>query len=143
PGAAGNRQDYSALVRRIGGRLDHLPALLSIGPAAGIPLCARRDPLPEAPHADDGARGASPGERGRPSDLSEPRLEAHGKRTAYFRHCESPRHLGGSAVFPAFDHRSAATGLVRTPLQGLDALPALRAVECRLHVCAAELSGAL
>ena len=41
PGAAGDRQDHSALVRRLGRGLDHLPAVLPDGAAARVSLRPR------------------------------------------------------------------------------------------------------
>ena len=53
--AAGDRQDHPAVVRRLGGGLDHLPALLPDGAAARVPVRPRRRPLPPAARADAAA----------------------------------------------------------------------------------------
>ena len=110
----------------------------------GYLYCPRGDPLSQAARADDRASRpaggqprwccrSTPARRGSPSGGDDPTCGILGLAGGHRR----------AAVFPALHHRSAAAGLVRAPLPGRHALPALRALQCRLHVRAAQLSGAV
>ena len=59
PGPATHRQNDSAVVRRLGGRVDRLRAVLPTAASARIPLCALVDPLSAAQETGYSARRAA------------------------------------------------------------------------------------
>ncbi len=83
-------------------------------------------------------------ERGRAAHLSPASPGSRrGTEEPTFGHPAPAGAHGRAAVFPALHHRPAAAGLVRAPLQRRHAVPALRALQRRLDVRAAQLSGAV
>ena len=140
-GAAGHRQNHSALVRRFGRGVDRLPALLPGGAAAGLSLRPRHRALSEASRADDSAPGPAGRQPARPPHLSRGASQALGDRRSHSRHSGPAGRYRGAALFPAFHHRSAAAGVVRAPLQEQHAVPPVCAFQRRLHVRPHQLSG--
>ena len=58
-------------------------------------------------------------------------------------HSRPAGHYRGAAVFSAVHHRAAGAGVVRAAVQGSRAVPFICALERRVDVRAAELSGAV
>ena len=115
-GAADHRQDHTALVRRFGGGVDHLPAVFSDGAAAGVPVRARAGAVLEAARANDGAWRAAAGERAGAAGLSQRLVETGRAERSLAQDSGAAGGHGGPALFPAFDHRPAVAGLVRAAL---------------------------
>ena len=125
----------------LGGGLDHLPAVLPDGAAARVPLRPRviRYLRPRAQmllHC-----GLLLVSAAAPADLSQRLLEAHGRRGSHpGRFCGLLAVTVGLPYFLLSTTGPLLAGLVRAPLQGLHAVPPVRAFECRVHVRADQLS---
>ena len=139
PGAAGHREADPAVVRRLGGGLDHVPRLLSDGAARG--LCVRR--LRRAParraRAGEVAHAAARRVRRAASDRSRRLLEADRRRESVVADPGPARGDHRAAVLPAVDDEPAGPGLVRARAARREPVPAVRAVESRVDAGARRL----
>ena len=142
-GSAGHRQDHSAVVRRLGGRVDRVHAVLSDGAAAGVSLCPCAGALSQTANANAGSRGPAAGERAGASGVPQRIVETIERRRAHAADSGIAGDDGGAPLFSAVHHRAAATGVVLQAVPRRHALPVIRALECRLDVRAAELPGAV
>src|ERR1039458_9565877 len=141
PGAADYCQNHSALVWRVGGGVDRVPAVLPDGAAAGIHLRARSGSLFRTASANRDPRGPAARERvPGPAHYISARVDETATRgRPYSGNSGAAGRDRGAAVFHALDHRAAAAGVVRAGASRTDAIPAVRAVECRVDVRAVEL----
>src|ERR1700733_3550613 len=80
PGAAHHRENYSAVVRRLGGGVDGLPAVLPVGAAGRVLVCARAGPLLQAAGADADPHRPAAVERAGAAYLSGRAVEARAAR---------------------------------------------------------------
>ena len=140
PGAADDRQDDSALVRRRSGGVDSLPAVLPNRAAAWLRLLARHCRAAESAPAVDSALGPAGAMPAVFADRAERGLEARRLRRARVAHSRPAWRDGGAAVLPALHHRSADPGLVCSGQTGSHAVSPVCALEPRLDAGPAQLS---
>ena len=109
----------------------------------GLSLLPRGHPLSQTARRRCCSTSACWSQACRAAHLPQHVVETGGRRRTHPADPRTARRHHRAALFPALHHRTAAAGMVRAPLQRRHALPALRALQRRLHVRPDQLPGAV
>jgi uncharacterized protein YqfA (UPF0365 family) len=135
-----DRQDHPAVVRRIGGGVDHLHAVLPVRSAGRLRLFALvRQPVGAHPASCASRRAAGCQPTVAPGG-SRRRVETGRRGKSHAANPGDAHAERGPAVHPAVHNEPTAAGLVRADPAGGISLASFRAVEPCLYAGAANLS---
>src|SRR5579885_1755022 len=131
-GAAPDRENHFALVRRIGCGMGRGAAVFSARPARRLCVFARIDSLRKTQGADVRSCRAALSKLSFAAYPALAFLETVRSRRSDDAHPVAAGRYRRPAVFSAFLHQSAASSLVRAPQRHGHAVPAFRALEFRI-----------